>query len=78
MFVDIREPDEINKLKQQIEGACVTLLIRRPSVDSIIIGNDSDDQVDTMDYDYYFVNNKPISHIENEFVELIKVIINSN
>jgi CO dehydrogenase nickel-insertion accessory protein CooC1 len=78
LFVDIREPDEINKLKQQIEGACVTLLIKRPSVDSIIIGNDSDDQVDTMDYDYYFVNNKSISYIENEFVELIKVIINSN
>lgn len=78
LFVHIRETDEINKFKQQIEGACVTLLIKRPLVDSIIIGNDSDDQVDTMDYDYYFVNNKSISHIENEFVEFIKVIINSN
>lgn len=71
LFVHIREVDEIKKFKQQINGDCVTLLIKRPSLDSAIIGNDSDDKVDSMEYDYYFVNDKTIDVSGREFAELI-------
>lgn len=75
LFVHIREADEIKKFKQQIDGDCVTLLIKRPSVDSAVIGNDSDDKVDAMNYDYYFVNNESISRIEDKFVEFIAQLL---
>lgn len=71
LFVHIREASEIKKFKQQIKVACVTLLVKRPSLDSVVIGNDSDDKVDSMEYDYYFVNDKTIDISGREFAELI-------
>lgn len=56
MFVHIREPEEIDRLKEALGSVCCTLLIRRPDIDQRYYGNRSDDAVEDYIYDYYFDN----------------------
>lgn len=77
LFVHIREADEIQKFKQQIECCCVSLLVENPLIDITYFGNDSDDLVNSMDYDYCFINDIPLSRMETKVVEFVKAIIDS-
>lgn len=71
MFVHIREPEEIDKLKRLISNhtRCVTLLIKRDAIDSHTYGNTSDDDVFNYDYDYVYENNWGIDVARDDFVE---------
>lgn len=83
MFIHIREPEEIDKFKEMImkESASPsdpvvfdnifkvhTLLIKRDDTDEKRYGNDSDDNVENYNYDFTFVNNRPISASKYAFL----------
>jgi hypothetical protein len=78
----IREPVEIKKFKTLVdrklvdltkEGNCpsteiVTLLIKRPEVDSIDFCNESDDYVDNYNYDYIYNNDGDLFREKYKFM----------
>jgi hypothetical protein len=82
LFVMIREPVEIKKFKTLVdrklvdltkEGNCpsteiVTLLIKRPEVDSIDFCNESDDYVDNYNYDYIYNNDGDLFREKYKFM----------
>lgn len=73
VFVDCREPSEIQKLKERLNAT--TVLIRRESVESNEVSNHADADVFYYDYDLTIYNNSDIIHLENEakkFIEYMK------
>lgn len=63
MFVHIREPEEIARLRDAIGESCKTLLIRRNDPNGTLYGNRSDDHVEDYAYDLYFDNNISLSEL---------------
>lgn len=73
VFVDCREPVEIQKLKERLNAT--TILIRRESVENSETSNDSDAKVFECDYDLTIYNNSDIIHLEDKarkFIEYMK------
>ena len=66
LFLHIREPEEINKLKAEVPE-CKTLLIRSSRTKGDL-GNDSDDNVEDYDYDYIYYNDLPLEEAESDFL----------
>ena len=78
MFVHIREGAEIEKFVKKTEGKAKTLLIRGgerfAKTRQGAYGNASDDLVENYNYDYYFVNDKPLEETEELFCSFIAKI----
>lgn len=55
LFIDAREPEDIDKLKLA-DPNVETLLVRRPSTENIVYGNHADDQVLNYHYDWVIEN----------------------
>lgn len=70
MFVHIREPHEIEKFKKKVCPATLTLLVRGGERMSTrgAYGNSSDDLVEDYEYDYYYVNDKPLAEVPSDFL----------
>lgn len=64
LFVDIREPHEIERIKHSVQHV-YTLLITNPRVEHII-SNDGDAGVNDYNYDYVISNNGPIEKFAND------------
>lgn len=62
LFVDVREPKNIEKLKNILNAT--TLLIRRPGDDDIEISNDSDLQVFEYNYDWVINNDGSLKDLK--------------
>ena len=81
MFVHIREGAEIAKFVAATEGAAKTLLIRggerMKEKCAQGYGNAADDEVESYDYDYYFVNDQPLEETEELFVKFLSGILNA-
>lgn len=60
LFLHVREPAEIERLKQAIGPDCRTLLVRRSDRPAQQYGNRSDDEVEAYPYDLYFDNHPPL------------------
>jgi len=60
-FVHIREPEEIQKIKEFFVGSSYTLLIEKDN--DIEISNDSDRFVNNYEYDYKIINNGNINDL---------------
>ena len=60
LFIHVREPEEIARLKAAIGRGCRTLLIRRKDEHVTQYGNRSDDEVEQYSYDLYFQNEPPL------------------
>ena len=73
-FVHIREPENIEKFKNSINGECVTLLVKGGKSQETY-GNSSDDDVDNYQYDYIYNNTKPLEEVEKDFLKFFKKII---
>lgn len=72
IFVDCREPEEIENFKKEFDG--VTVLITRDSI-PIITSNSSDGRVLDYKYDYYIKNDNDLKDLQERaelFVETIK------
>lgn len=67
MFVHIREGEQIKHFCESIGNKCVTLLIRR-DLGRIHYGNRSDDEVESIAYDYVYENNQPIEWAREDFL----------
>ena len=73
VFVDCREPAEIQKLKERLNA--ITVLIRREEVENNETSNASDANVFDYNYDLTIWNNSDIIELENEakkFIEYMK------
>ena len=70
VFVDCREPDEIQKLKERLNAT--TLLIRRESVENYESSNHADANVFNYEYDLTIWNNSDIINLEKEADLFIK------
>jgi len=62
LFVHIREPEEIRKFQRSVPR-CRTLLVRSPRTEGTVYGNDSDDGVEGFDYDFVYMNDKPLEEM---------------
>ena len=70
MFVDCREPAEIQKLKEKLNAT--TVLIRRESVESNETSNHADAGVFEYNYDLTIENNSDIINLEKKAKEFIE------
>ena len=70
IFVDVREPAEIDKLKKATNGT--TLLIRRDSAEASKASNHADANVLNYEYDYVIDNNQTFEDLEVEAKRFIK------
>ena len=78
MFVHIREGEEIKKFVDATGGMAKTLLVRGGErMTKASYGNASDDLVEQYNYDLYYVNEKTLDIAEEEFVKLLKTLINT-
>lgn len=73
MFIHIREPEEIDRLKSLSPQEIHTLLIKRG--EDRDFGNDADDCVNNYTYDYVYENNKPLEELEDDFMKWFDKII---
>ena len=55
VFYDSREPDEIQRLEDEIDNA-ISIFISNPNVENSEIGNHADDNVENHQYDIYLTN----------------------
>lgn len=72
LFIDCREPAEIQKLKECLNAT--TVLIRRPGDTDIQTSNHADSEVFNYNYDLTIWNNSDIIHLEDEARKFIKYI----
>lgn len=78
LFIHIREPKEIERIKQAIGKHCYTLLIRRPSLtQNRVLGNHSDDDVELFTYDYILENDGDLSTLRQKVAQFFSSILNS-
>ena len=70
MFVDCREPAEIQKMKERLNAT--TLLIRRESVEDNETSNHADANVFNYEYDLTIYNNSDIIDLEKKAKDFIK------
>ena len=75
MFAHIREGREIDKLKQQVSGPVITLLVQSSCRQLKNWGNTSDDQVDQYPYDQIYDNSKPLKAAEEDFLAFLKNVL---
>ena len=76
LFVHIREPWEIAKFVKATEGVAKTLLVRGGTRSRAgAYGNAADDMVENYEYDYYFVNDRPLDETEENVKKLFSEIL---
>ena len=74
--LDSLSKEEIEKYVNATGGKAKALLIRGGErTRHTAYGNASDDGVENYNYDYYFVNDKPLEQTDFEFTALMKKII---
>lgn len=74
IFVHVREPEEIGRLKKFVEDIlklpCITLLVKRGD-DEKSYGNHADDNVFNYNYDVVFYNNDTLFKAKEEFCDML-------
>lgn len=76
IFVDIREPYEIDKAKKEFNAT--TLIVRRPQVECNYYNNSSDMAVFNYGYDYTIWNDRDIEGLTAECVSFLKKLIDDD
>lgn len=66
MFLHVREPEEIDRLKQALGPVCRTLLVRRNGVSGQPLGNRSDDGVEDYHYDIILENDSDLESLKQK------------
>ena len=76
LFVDVREPENIEKLKKRLNA--VTVLIRRPGDDDVETSNDSDLSVFNYHYDFTILNTGDLEHLKFAAQAFLNQIFSKN
>lgn len=76
MFIHVREPEEIERLKNAIGSHCHTLLVRRIGVSNIPVGNRSDDAVEDYHYDAVIENNSSLEDLQAQVEKFLRKFVN--
>ena len=76
LLVDSREPEEIQRFKNEFNA--ITVLIRRAAVEEEETSNDSDANVFDFEYDYTIDNNGTIDDLKVKAEEFLKLIFQEN
>lgn len=71
-FAHIREPENIKKFVESVDGRCVTLLIRGGKSRSDVYGNRSDDDVEDYPYDFIFDNIGSLENLDADFMNFFE------
>jgi hypothetical protein len=71
MFIHIREPKEIERVKTNFN--CITLLIKNINVKDVK-SNKADANVENYDYDYVIENNEDLKSLEAKAYNFVKEI----
>lgn len=66
LFLHVREPEEIERLKRELGSNCRTLLVRRKGISGQLLGNRSDDEVETFQYDVVLENDSDLKALEEK------------
>jgi hypothetical protein len=74
LFVHIRESDQIAAFINGISRKAVSLLVRRPGTEGAV-GNRSDDETESYNYDEIFDNDKPLEDAEKAFCKLVSEML---
>ena len=69
LFVDSREPEDIERLKQEFNAT--TLLIRRPGDENIETSNHADEKVFEYEYDYTLYNDGAEADLTEKAIDFI-------
>ena len=72
MFIHVREPEEIARLKKKLGSDCQTLLVRRKGVSDKIFENPSDDRVEAYEYNVVIENDGDIEGLRDYVSNLLK------
>lgn len=72
LFVHIREPEQIEHFVKTAGCRVETLLVRRGEAE--VYGNASDDNVEQLDYDHIYENDKPLDEAEEDFLAFLERI----
>ncbi len=75
LFVHIREANEIMKFKDNVNGKCVTLLIKGRDKIKREWNNMADDEVEKYKYDFCYLNNKKLEEVEDDFLLFFRQIL---
>lgn len=75
-FVHIREPENIEKFIESVDGQCITLLVRGGKSKSEQYGNHSDDDVENYNYDFVFENNGSYENLDEDFMKFFSQMAN--
>ena len=79
LCVHIREPEEIDKFITHVTLPCITMLVRRQSVDEqAAYGNAADDGVSNYPYTHVFDNNLPLEESGEVFCQLIASVMDTH
>lgn len=76
LFVDSREPEEIQRFKDEL-GA-ITVLIRRPEVENKTQSNHADANVFNFAYDYYILNEYTEEDLKESAISFLDLIFKKN
>ena len=76
LFVDSREPEEIQRFKEYLNAA--TVLIRRPSAEEQHTSNASDENVFNFHYDYEILNEGDIDHLKEQAQTFLDLLFKEN
>lgn len=64
LFIDDREPEHIQRLKEKLDA--ITVLIRRPGDEDIETSNHADEEVFNYDYDWTIYNNGDLEDFKDK------------
>lgn len=76
LFVDSREPDEIERFKYEFDA--ITVLIRRSEVESVKQSNHADANVLGYKYDYYILNNNSKEDLKETAIGFLDLLFKKN
>ncbi len=75
MFLHVREPREIERLRQAVGPCCHTLLVRRPGVSGQLLGNPSDDGVEGYQYDAVIENDGGLDELREKVADFVAAFL---
>ena len=73
---DVREPQGLQRFKDELNA--ITILVRRPDVESEVTSNHADAEVFDFDYDYIIYNDGTLEDLEKKAEDFLDLLFPKN